>query len=218
VSRVRTSDLRALAGAGVGLVAVLAIWAWGRGPGSLPGEDGLYRWTRDRWHDSVPLQHLAQFWTDLGTAPVAVLTVGFAAAIVARNVDVPTGLLVVGAAGAAALAEVLKHVLGGDPAGVAPSLGTYPSGHVAYATGVFGLLALLGHRYGRPEVLAVCVVLIFGMGPATVAVAGHSVSDVLGGYACGLAWLGAVVWAGSLAGVEARRRPAGGGAPAGGAL
>ena len=65
----------------------------------------------------------------------------------------------------------------------------YPSGHCAYAVAVFGYLAILGRRHRQLEVVAVSLLLLVGMGPLRLLTGAHLLSDVIGGYLLGGAWL-----------------------------
>ena len=83
---------------------------------------------------------------------------------------------------------------------------SFPSGHVAYATAVFGSFACLGWWHRRREVSGVALLLILLTGPASVARGGHVPSDVLGGYLVGAGWLLVCI---AVTGVEPRLwRPA----------
>lgn len=178
----------------VGLLAACAgIWLWVDDAGGLPREawlaDRLYSW----WVASVPLEQLAQFMGDLGSASVAVGTVAVAAIVLWRNVG-GWAAIGLGLAAAAVLASSgLKAVLEPTSAELQrmgpTALANFPSGHVVYATAVFGYLAVMGWRSGRREVTVIMVALVLMMGPAMVMRVAHVPSDVLAGYALGGAWL-----------------------------
>ena len=152
-------------------------------------------------------------WQHIPAIVKAIVTLGpvtvLAFLFFAVNVGWPSGFLVVAAAAAAGLAEALKHLFGPTRMEVdllgAGAAGTYPSGHVAYGTAVFGLLAVLGWMHGHREIAAVMMLLVVGMGPAMTMVSAHQVSDVAGGYALGFAWLCAVLAAGRSATVHGKR-------------
>jgi membrane-associated phospholipid phosphatase len=85
---------------------------------------------------------------------------------------------------------ILKALFGASPLWAHAHGGVnYPSGHTSYAMGVFGYLAWIGWRRRQYELLAVCVLVIVGMGPERVLSATHLPSDVIGGYLLGLSWL-----------------------------
>jgi membrane-associated phospholipid phosphatase len=65
----------------------------------------------------------------------------------------------------------------------------FPSGVVTFVTAAGGYLALVARQQGRRITPAVLIVIIVGAGPARVLGGQHVVSDVLGGYMLGMAWL-----------------------------
>ena len=65
----------------------------------------------------------------------------------------------------------------------------FPSGVVTFATATGGYLALVAWRQGRRLMPAVLIAVIAGAGPARVLGGQHLLSDVLGGYMLGAAWL-----------------------------
>lgn len=140
-----------------------------------------------------PVTQLGAFFGDLATPGVALTTIAVAAAVVAWDVGVAAGALVLAAGGSPLLSKLLKRLLG--PTGEARGVGGdhYPSGHVAYATSLFGCLAVLAARHDRPEVAVVCVGLVVAMGPMRVVARAHVPSDALAGYATGAAWLCALL-------------------------
>ena len=124
--------------------------------------------------------------------------------------------LVVTTLGGGLLDTVVKEAVGRprpslvDP--VASAHGkSFPSGHAMSSTVVYGSLLLvflpvIGRRY-RLLVLAGAVVLVAGIGFSRLALGVHYISDVLGGYALGLAWLAASTAAFSTWRVERGGRP-----------
>jgi undecaprenyl-diphosphatase len=101
--------------------------------------------------------------------------------------------------GAVAVNTALKTLFGptqlyADAVGSTESV-NFPSGHVAYATALFGFFAFLGLERRRAEVVVVSLLLIVAMGPARIISGAHFPSDVVGGYLVGAAWLcGVVLW------------------------
>lgn len=88
---------------------------------------------------------------------------------------------------------------------------SFPSGHsmsstVAYGALLLVLLPALAPRARRPAVGG-AVVLVLAIGFTRLALGVHYVSDVIGGYALGLAWLAASTAAFSVWRVERGRRP-----------
>jgi len=91
----------------------------------------------------------------------------------------------------------------------APSSYSFPSGHALFAVCFFGGLAvLLVHRIRSRAVQAllwvVAAVIILLIGSSRVYLGVHYPTDVVGGYAVGLAWVTAVAFGDRLA--ERRRR------------
>jgi undecaprenyl-diphosphatase len=103
----------------------------------------------------------------------------------------------VSAAGAGLLDQALKWLLGRPrPHAHYPSSEGYsfPSGHATLAVAFYGLCAWLVLRSGLPrrtKVLAVTgsILLVLVIGASRVYLSAHWLSDVLGGYATGAAWL-----------------------------
>ncbi len=105
-------------------------------------------------------------------------------------------------AGAAALYEIVKPIVGRPRPPVAIQIGAeegwaFPSGHVTQAVAFYGILAvmLLARPSLRLRVLlgigAVLVALVVGASRLYLGV--HWLTDVLGGYALGTAWLSVVM-------------------------
>lgn len=88
---------------------------------------------------------------------------------------------------------------------------SFPSGHSMSSTIVYGALLLvfipiIGRRY-RPALVGAAVVLVLAIGFSRLALGVHFVTDVLGGYVLGLAWLAASTAAFSTWRVERGRPP-----------
>jgi membrane-associated phospholipid phosphatase len=82
----------------------------------------------------------------------------------------------------------------------APGLHSFPSGHVALMVSVYGLLTYLWWRATRSSAerafaVALLVALLGVTGFARVRLGSHWPSDILSGYAVGLAWVAAVILA-----------------------
>lgn len=95
------------------------------------------------------------------------------------------------ALGASASCGLIKIICGPTPMWLAlHHVGTnFPSGVVTFATASGGYVALVAWRQGRRLLPAALVAVIAGAGPARVLGGQHLLSDVLGGYLLGAAWL-----------------------------
>jgi len=146
--------------------------------------------------------------TVLGSVSVAPALVLMALAAVRwpalRGFAVP---ILVAAAGAGLLDEILKLLLPrARPMpffGIAPSaLSSFPSGHALFAVSLYGTLAwqIASRLTGACRRACVWVgasVLILAVGSSRVCLGVHYLSDVLAGYAAGIAWASAVLLAAS---------------------
>lgn len=181
---------RLLTAAGL-FALVLVIWAYLRVVGPLPGDLRLFAWVRTQTLSTQEL-HLLNFFGVIATEVVAIITVAVAVAIVAASVGARAALLVLAAAAAVGFNELLRAALGPTPTSAAvldTAIENYPSGHIVYATAFFGVLAWLGWHHGRRDATVVLVGLIVAMAPARIYSGAHLLSDVVGGYALGGAWL-----------------------------
>ncbi|WP_187395143.1 phosphatase PAP2 family protein [Pigmentiphaga aceris] len=74
---------------------------------------------------------------------------------------------------------------------------SFPSGHAAGSTAVYGMLCYLAMRKAppqwRPVILIASVMLIITIGLSRVVLQVHFLSDVLAGFACASLWLAACV-------------------------
>lgn len=70
---------------------------------------------------------------------------------------------------------------------------SFPSGHAMTSLTVFGLVVILA-RHRRREAVAVAVLVVAAVGFSRLALGVHYLSDVLGGWLLGTAWLLAVDW------------------------
>jgi undecaprenyl-diphosphatase len=124
--------------------------------------------------------------------------------------------LIVTTLGGGLLDTVVKEVVGRarpslvDPVATAHGK-SFPSGHAMSSTIAYGALLLvflpaIGRRYRR-AVIGGAVVLVLAIGFSRLALGVHYISDVLGGYVLGLAWLAASTAAFSTWRVERGRDP-----------
>jgi membrane-associated phospholipid phosphatase len=92
---------------------------------------------------------------------------------------------------ASASCGVIKEVCGPTPFWLAlHHVGTdFPSGVVTFVTAAGGYLATVAKREGRSTTAAIIIAVIVGAGPARILGGQHVLSDVIGGYMLGGAWL-----------------------------
>ena len=124
--------------------------------------------------------------------------------------------LVVTTLGGGLLDTIVKEAVGRprpslvDPVATAHGK-SFPSGHAMSSTVVYGALLMvflpvIGRRY-RPVVLVAAILLVAAIGFTRLALGVHFISDVLGGFVLGLAWLAASAAAFSTWRVERGRPP-----------
>lgn len=92
---------------------------------------------------------------------------------------------------ASACCGLIKIICGPTPFWLAQHhVGTnFPSGVVTFTTAAGGYIALVAWRRGRRVMPALLLAVIAGAGPARVIGGQHLLSDVIGGYMLGTAWL-----------------------------
>jgi undecaprenyl-diphosphatase len=190
---------RGLLVAALGLLAfVFALHAWIELVGPLPGDRAVADWF-DQGRPTASLtpdvRNVISVFDDLATPYVAAATVLALTAIAWEAVGPRWALLVVASAAVVVLNATLKHLFGPSPVWVEHGFSGVglPSGHVAYTTALLGFVAWLSLARGRraPAAIALCVVAL--MGPARIVAGTHLPSDVVAGYAVGLAWLAGVL-------------------------
>jgi undecaprenyl-diphosphatase len=124
--------------------------------------------------------------------------------------------LVVTTLGGGLLDTIVKEAVGRprpslvDPVATAHGK-SFPSGHAMSSTVVYGALLMvflpvIGRRY-RPVVLVGAILLVAAIGFTRLALGVHFISDVLGGFVLGLAWLAVSAAAFSTWRVERGRPP-----------
>lgn len=170
---------------------VLACWIVIELAGSFPGDSELVSWMRHP-HPGEPLGFIAHLFALLGNPIVACLSVFAVWMLVDRHLGSRYGMLVFAAVGVVACNTLLKTIFGPTPLQVSVrgsfSAGNFPSGHVVYITSLCGLTGWFALARGnRPTYLAM-LLLILAMGPCRILDGAHWPSDVLAGYALGLAW------------------------------
>lgn len=95
---------------------------------------------------------------------------------------------------------------------IATALGkSFPSGHAMSSTVTYGALALVFlpvlPRRWRPAALTLVVLLVLAIGTSRLFLGVHFVSDVIGGFVLGLAWLAASTAAFSIWRTDEGKRP-----------
>jgi undecaprenyl-diphosphatase len=180
------------------LAGILLLDLWLHAVGPLPGERAIGRWWVHwrPWQDLTGDQWAAiDLFDDLATPYVAVVTVVIAAGVAWENLGSRWALLVAASSGVVVLTATLKQVLGASP--LWADLGrhglNYPSGHVAYVTSLGGCLVVIALWRGQRSLAAAAILVILAMGPQRVVARTHLPSDVLAGYAAGVAWLSLVL-------------------------
>lgn len=156
--------------------------------------------------------HLADYWV------ATVVVVVTSAVLVARHRRVAAGVLAASSFGAMAVTEVLKVAIGRERPPVDTHLieaagFAFPSGHSSQAVACYGGLALVAVLTTRRTVVramavaaAIAIALVVGVSRVYLRV--HWPTDVLVGWAVGLAWLALVVLAARLLRSRYRRSSA----------
>ena len=194
-------------------VAALAVWAFAGVTQDVVGHDemALVNPQVDAWvvpHRIGWLSSAMQVITWLGSGAVIapLMLVAVIAFVVRRRDWRSAGLLIVAVAGAAGLYEIVKPVVAEARPPATIWIGhfggaAFPSGHATQAIAFYGMLALL---LSLKRSLRARALLWIGAGLIGVAVGAsriylgaHWLTDVLGGYALGVAW-SALVMAASL--------------------
>jgi undecaprenyl-diphosphatase len=188
---------RAAAAVALALAAFVPIcWAVIALLGAFPGDAGSAAEVREERHSGLALA-IAHALDWLGHPGVAAGVSAALALGVWRAYGRRHAALVLAALGVSIITTVLKVSFGRTrPPGALPTDPSFPSGHTAWATAVFGLVALLAAADRRWGVTVVCALIIACMGPSRVLLGVHWFSDVIAGYAIGLAWLLVVVLVG----------------------
>ncbi|BCJ67534.1 phosphatase PAP2 family protein [Polymorphospora rubra] len=152
-----------------------------------------------------PLVTVLQAITDLGGRPIMLwlVTVAVVGLLIRRQPRLAIYLVVAGA-GALFLDPALKLIVGRLRPAVEVALtgsagNSFPSGHalgslVAYGALLLVFLPALAPRWRRPAIWIVATVVLL-IGFTRVALGVHFISDVIGGWLLGLAWLGVTAYA-----------------------
>ena len=114
----------------------------------------------------------------------------------------PVVLLAVSIAGAVGLYNLVKHLVGRPRPPPAIWIGhfsgtSFPSGHAAQSVACYLMLAVILGAGRPPQIkialFGVAVLVVLVVGGSRIYLGAHWLTDVLGGYALGAAWLAAVL-------------------------
>jgi len=181
---------RALLLAAVALTLLVAgFWAVIALDGTFPGDTGNATEVREQHFHGLALGP-AHALDRLGRFPLTAIVIVIFCAWAWRAFGWRHAVLAFGTLGVSVLTWVIKTIADRHrPPGAGLTTASFPSGHTTWTTAVFGLAAVLLWRRGHRVWAGACVVVIAAMGPARVMLGVHWTSDVLAGYAVGLAWL-----------------------------
>ncbi len=208
------SVLVVMGGAAVGIGAILHAG----GDGSIDSE--VWRWVVG--HRTSGLDAVAEGLTHIASTDfVLPITVLVAAALVWARRARDAAFVAASAAGAYLITAILKEVVARPRPPVAERLVTenefsFPSGHATQSIALYGaFLVLLVASSGRgPRIAAWCAgaLVALAVGWTRVYLGVHWLSDVVGGWMVGGAWLAMLAWLMTYVGAEADD-PAGGEPP-----
>jgi len=180
------------------LVFVVLARAFVRGGQIVAFDDNVARWVAHGVPSSI--QWVARIFTWLGGAVGTAVVTGSAVVVLWRASRHTDAVFVAGAViGITVLVAVLKAVYErarpdlGSPIAL-PHSYSFPSGHAATAVVLNGALGLLAAERARSPLRAAAwiagsAVLALAIGASRVLLDVHFVSDVVAGFAVGLAWL-----------------------------
>jgi undecaprenyl-diphosphatase len=159
--------------------------------GSFPGDSHFISWMRHP-HPAEPFAFVARVFAALGNPIVAALCVVIVWVLIDEDLGPRYGALVLAAVSVVAFNALLKAIFGPTPLEMSVHgsfvSGNFPSGHVVYITSLCGVLGWFALARGHRATFAAMLLLILGMGPFRIVDGVHWPSDVLAGYALGLAW------------------------------
>jgi len=181
---------RALLLAGIAFALLVAgFWAVIALDGTFPGDTGNAAEVKEQHFHGLALTP-AHVLDRLGRLPLTAIVIIVFCAWAWRAFGWRHAVLAFSTLGVSVLTWVIKTIADRTrPSGAGLSTPSFPSGHTTWTTAVFGLAAVLLWQRGHRVWAGTCVVVIATMGPARVMLGVHWTSDVLAGYAVGLAWL-----------------------------
>ncbi|MEU1686423.1 phosphatase PAP2 family protein [Micromonospora sp. NPDC005707] len=198
------AGLLVVAGAGVGFGVLLMLVRFHWGP-LYHADHEAAEWFNGLVAPHHPLVTVLQAVTDLGGRPVLVwlVTIAVVGLLIRRQSRLAVYLIITGVGGLI-LDPSLKALVGrlrpvvDVPVAHAPG-NSFPSGHalgsfVAYGALLLVFLPAVAPRWRKPAI-AVAGLLVVLIGLTRIALGVHFVSDVLGGWLLGAAWLGVTAYA-----------------------
>jgi membrane-associated phospholipid phosphatase len=163
--------------------------------------DGLNRWASGSETIVAILQQISSFGGRGTLIPLVTLVV---VVLLIRRRPRPALYLVVTGAGALIMDPSLKALIGRlrpvveVPVASAPG-NSFPSGHALGAMVVYGMIVLVFlpamRRRWRPWFIGLAAVIVTAVGFTRVALGVHFLSDVIGGFLLGLAWISVTAYA-----------------------
>ena len=198
------AGLLVVAGAGVGFGVLLMLVRFHWGP-LYQADHEAAEWFNGLVAPHHPLVTVLQAVTDLGGRPVLIwlITIAVVGLLIRRQSRLAVYLIITGVGGLI-LDPSLKALVGrlrpvvDVPVASAPG-NSFPSGHalgsfVAYGALLLVFLPAVAPRWRKPAI-AVAGLLVALIGLTRIALGVHFVSDVLGGWLLGAAWLGVTAYA-----------------------
>ncbi|WP_200215246.1 phosphatase PAP2 family protein [Micromonospora coerulea] len=189
-------------GVGFGLLLMLVRFRWGP---LYDADHEAAEWFNGLVAPHHPLVTVLQAVTDLGGRPVLIwlVTIAVVSLLIRRQSRLAVYLIITGVGGLI-LDPSLKALVGrlrpvvDVPITHAPG-NSFPSGHalgsfVAYGALLLVFLPAMAPRWRKPAI-AIAAVLVALVGLTRIALGVHFVSDVLGGWLLGAAWLGVTAYA-----------------------
>jgi undecaprenyl-diphosphatase len=178
---------------GVSVAVGLRLWLEVVGP--LPGERSSGSAFAPWDQLPEPVGDIATLMSVIGHPVPALAIVSVSAWLIFRSFGRRDAAFVLLACSGVGANAVAKAISGPTPLWTAEhgrfGLANYPSGHVVFATVLGGALAVLAHRCGRFDLVGLALVLMVTMGVMRVISGAHLPSDVVAGYAFGVAWIAA---------------------------
>jgi undecaprenyl-diphosphatase len=136
----------------------------------------------------------------LGGWGVIILAILFGVYFIAKRYWQELAMLLIGTAGSTAIFWTISNLIGRirppTQIWIILKIPGFPSGHTLSSVAFFGLLAYLlapkmRSAYGKVFVVVVAILIMLFIGFTRIFTAAHYLTDVLAGYALGIAWFGA---------------------------